>query len=89
MPAVLLAADYPTIRDLDNGDLLYRQLHQDITEERKVLTRDVEEISLKAVDRAFYRGVQLAVVAFVVVFASAVLLLFLIRRMFSGKRVTG
>jgi AraC-like DNA-binding protein len=70
-------------------DAALLQLHRDISKERKALTRDVEEISLKAVDRAFYRGVQLAVVAFVVVFASAVLLLFLIRRMFSGKRVTG
>ena len=70
-------------------DAALRELHRSITEERKALTRDMEEISLQAVDRAFRRSVQLAAVAFVVVFASAVLLLFLSRRLFSGKRTAG
>jgi len=67
-------------------DAALLELHRNIIEERKALTRDVEEISLKAVDHAVFRMAQLAAVMFVVAFASVVLLLFLIRRVFSSRR---
>jgi hypothetical protein len=69
-------------------DAALLELHRNIIEERKALTRDVEEISLKAVDHAFYRAAQLAAVIAVVLCAWTVLLLFLSRRLFSSRRKT-
>ena len=65
------------------------ELHRLITEERKLLTTDIEQISLKALDHAFLRAAQLVGAVLVVVFIGAVLLLFITRAVFFGKRTTG
>ncbi len=56
-----------------------------MAQERAVLTRDMEQMSLRAADHASLRAAQLAAAVLVAVFAAVVLLLFLARRLFSGR----
>lgn len=65
------------------------ELHQNIAEERQALTRDMETISLKAVDHAVRRMALWSAILSVALGAWTVVLLFLTRRLFSMKRSTG
>jgi len=65
------------------------ELHGTVTEEREALTRDMEEISLKAVDHAFRRMTQLVAVISSAFFVWSILFLFLARWLFSGKKMKG
>jgi len=62
------------------------ELHRNITEERKALTRDMETLSFKAVDHALQRTALLAGLISVGLCAWTVVLLFLTRRLFTEKR---
>jgi hypothetical protein len=59
-----------------------KQLHESLAEERKALTRDVEQISFKAVDHAMTRLQRLAAAVLAVVIVTAFLGLFLVRLIF-------
>lgn len=58
------------------------ELHEAITHERKALTQDVEQISLRTVDHAMWRVAQLVVVTGAVLLVAGVAALFLVRQMF-------
>lgn len=62
-----------------------KDLQVTVIAERKALTQDLEQISLKVVDHAFWRVAQLGAVALVVVFIGIVVLLFLVRRLFVAR----
>jgi hypothetical protein len=62
------------------------ELHQAITEERKALTVDAGQISLRTVDHAMWRVAQLAAVILVALFVGLVAGLFLVRRIFFQSR---
>jgi len=64
------------------------ELHQTIIKERELLTADVEQISLKVVDHALLRVAQLTGVILLAVFVGIIALLFITRRLFSGRRMT-
>ena len=59
-------------------------LHQSIIEERQVMTEDINEISLKAIDHAFSRLAQIVAVVLVVILVAALIGLWLVRGMISG-----
>ncbi len=59
-----------------------------MAQERTILTRDMEQMSLRAVDHAFLRAAQLAAAVLVAIFIAVVVLLFLARRLFSGSSPT-
>jgi len=59
-----------------------QDLRDTIVEERKSLTHDLDQISVKVVDHAFWRAAQLCAGALAAVFVGIVVLLFLVRRMF-------
>jgi hypothetical protein len=58
------------------------ELNRSITEERVAFTADLQRLSFDVVDRAFLRMAQLGAVFVVVMFGSAVVLLFLTKRLF-------
>lgn len=64
-----------------------RELHRNIAEERKLLTADMERISLQVVDHNILRIAQLTGVTLIAIFVAIVLLLFITRRLFSGRRI--
>ena len=59
-----------------------KELREDLVEEQKAMTRDLEQISLKVVDRAMWRVAQLVGVTAMVLAMAAVAGLFLVRRIF-------
>jgi hypothetical protein len=59
-----------------------QDLRDTIVQERKSLTQDLDQMSVKVVDHAFWRAAQLCAVVLAVVFVGIVVLLFLVRRMF-------
>lgn len=65
-----------------------RDVGDALTQERKLLTQDIDAIALRAVDRAFFRAVELCVGLLLAVFVGLVLLMPLIRRVFVGPRGT-
>jgi hypothetical protein len=64
------------------------ELHRNISEEREALTRDMETISLKAVDHALHRTALLAGLISVGLCAWTVVLLFLTRRLFTRGEIS-
>ena len=63
-------------------------LHRAMTEERKLLTADVERISLKVVDHAILRVALLMGLTLLAVFVGIIVLLLITRRLFSEGRTT-
>ncbi|MCB1128113.1 MAG: transporter, partial [Verrucomicrobiae bacterium] len=61
------------------------ELHENLIEERKALTQDVDTLVLKAVDRAMFRIAVLSGVIAIGLCAWTVVLLFLGRRLFRGE----
>lgn len=61
------------------------ELHDAVVQERKALTRDLDQMSVNVVDHAFQRAAQLGAVVLVVVFLGIVALLFLVRRLFGAR----
>ena len=59
-----------------------KELHAAMAEERLAFTKDMEQISLKAADRAMARMERLAAIAMAAAFLAALLLLLVVRRMF-------
>lgn len=59
-----------------------RQFHEALAEERKAITKDVESISLKAVERAMERLQWLVTLVLAIVLATAWAGLFVVRKMF-------
>ena len=57
-----------------------KELHEDMIVERKALTQDIEQISLKVVDHAFWRAAQLLAVVFVFLAIGLVLALIVLKR---------
>lgn len=64
-----------------------QELHDTVVLERKALTQDLDRMSVKAVDHAFLRAAQLCSVVLVALFIGMVVLLFLVRRLFSAVRL--
>lgn len=62
------------------------ELHRNITEQREALTRNMETITLKAVDHALHRTALLVGLIAIGLCAWTVVLLFLARRLFTEKR---
>jgi hypothetical protein len=62
------------------------ELHRNIAEERIAFTRDLERLSFNLVDHAFLRTAELGALIVLVMFAGAVVLLLLTRRLFLTKR---
>lgn len=62
-----------------------RDLRDTVVQERKSLSQDLDQMSVKAVDHAFWRAAQLCAVVLAVVFIAIVVLLFLARRLFSAR----
>jgi hypothetical protein len=69
----------------DERTATVRELGEALVQERKILTRDIEGIALKAVDHAFLRAAELCGVLLVAVFVGLVLLLMFARRVFFGS----
>jgi hypothetical protein len=63
-----------------------KELQEAMSEERKLLTADAEQISLKVVDHAIFRVAELVGVALIAVFVEIILLLWITRRLLSERR---
>ena len=59
-----------------------KELREDLVEGQKAMTRDLEQISLKVVDRAMWRVAQIVGITVMVLAMIAAAGLFLVRRMF-------
>jgi hypothetical protein len=57
-----------------------KELHEDMVVERKALTVDIEQISLKVVDHAFWRATQMLAAVLVVLALGLVAVIFSFRR---------
>jgi hypothetical protein len=63
-------------------------MRETVIEERKALTQDIEHLSLKVVDHAFWRATQLLTLLFVALFVALVAAFFALKRSGPGKTTT-
>src|SRR5262245_38539750 len=64
------------------------EMREAVVEERKAMTEDIEHLSLKVVDHAFWRVAQLLALLFVVLFVALVTVFFALKRAGLGKTTT-
>jgi hypothetical protein len=64
------------------------EMREAVVEERKALTQDIEHLSLKVVDHAFWRSTQLLALLFVALFVVLVVAFFALKRSGPGRATT-
>lgn len=64
------------------------EMRETLVEERKALTQDIEHLSLKVVDHAFWRAAQLLTLLFVALFVALIAAFFALKRSEPGRATT-
>ena len=61
------------------------EMRETVVEERKTMTQDIEHLSLKVVDHAFWRASQLLTLLFVALVVALIVTFFALKRSGQGR----